>query len=202
MNELRKWRPSTTMIVVAIALTGVLATTAIAGPGAITSTLTKSKVKAIAKKQANKQISRRAPGLSVASAQTAQSAGNAQNADKLDGLDSGQFQGRVRWALVGDNQIITQSGGITLESDAQPGEYYFDFGEQVTGKGILATTAYEFSGSDRVNVQTAPCDGDVGEGADCNGPFNDSQHVFVFTTAESGSTYAIQDSGFYVAVIP
>lgn len=49
----------------------VLAATAVAGPDAITRALTKSKVKSIAKKQADKRITARAPGLSVASAESA-----------------------------------------------------------------------------------------------------------------------------------
>jgi len=51
-------RPSPAMIVAVIALSGALAGTAIAGPDAITSALTKSKVKKIAAKQAKKQIKR------------------------------------------------------------------------------------------------------------------------------------------------
>jgi hypothetical protein len=74
-------RPSPAMVVAVIALTGALAGTAIAGPDAITSAVTKSKVKKIAKQQANKQIKKKAGGLSVANAQNATNATTAANAN-------------------------------------------------------------------------------------------------------------------------
>jgi hypothetical protein len=49
----------------------VLTATAVAGPDAITRALTKPTVKSIAKKQADKRITARAPGLAVASAESA-----------------------------------------------------------------------------------------------------------------------------------
>ena len=67
-------RPSPAMFVAVVALSFALAGTAIAGPDALTRAVSKSKVKKIAKKQANKQITKRAPTLSVAHAETASSA--------------------------------------------------------------------------------------------------------------------------------
>jgi hypothetical protein len=61
------------MIVAALALVFAMVGTAVAGTDGISSKLTKSKVKKIAKKQANKQITARAPGLAVASAASADS---------------------------------------------------------------------------------------------------------------------------------
>lgn len=92
MNR-RIGRPSPAMVVAIAALIVALSGTAIAG-----GVLNKKKVKKItnkvSKKVANKQITKRAPGLSVASANTANSAnsaGNAAGAELLDGLDSGDF---------------------------------------------------------------------------------------------------------------
>jgi hypothetical protein len=67
-------RPSPAIVVAVLALIAAVAGTAVAGPDATTSALTKSNVKKIAAKQVNalapaiadEQITRRAPGLSVA----------------------------------------------------------------------------------------------------------------------------------------
>jgi hypothetical protein len=69
-----KRTPSPAMIVAVIALCLGL------GGAAIAADLTKPQVKKIAKKVANKQIKKKAPGLSVAHARTADSATTAQNA--------------------------------------------------------------------------------------------------------------------------
>jgi len=105
MGKIRTSRPSPAIVIAALALVAALAGTALAGPDATTSELTKSKVKKIATKQINKL----APGLSVAGAQTAdhansadsadsaqsaqsaQSASFAENADELDGINSTSF---------------------------------------------------------------------------------------------------------------
>jgi hypothetical protein len=78
------WRPSPGLLVAVLALVAAVAGTAVAGPGATTSKLTKKKVVEIADQEINKL----APGLSVAHAGTANSA---QNADLLDNLDSTDF---------------------------------------------------------------------------------------------------------------
>jgi hypothetical protein len=72
-------RPSPALLVGIAALCLGLGGTAIAGPDGIREALTKAKVtkakvKKISKEQANKQIDKRAPGLSVANAATADSA--------------------------------------------------------------------------------------------------------------------------------
>ena len=71
MGRIRDARPSPAIVVVALALLAALAGTAVAGPSATTSAISKKKVKKIATKQINKL----APGLSVASADTAANAG-------------------------------------------------------------------------------------------------------------------------------
>ena len=67
-------RPRPAVIVAAIALVFALAGTAIAGPDALTNKITKSKVKSIAAKQANKVLDSRESSLNVNSAKTADSA--------------------------------------------------------------------------------------------------------------------------------
>jgi hypothetical protein len=75
MKRLQLTRPSPAMVLAAIALVLAMAGTAIAGPNAISSKITKSKVKQIAKKQ----IKKAAPNLSV------------QNADQLGGVPAADY---------------------------------------------------------------------------------------------------------------
>jgi hypothetical protein len=81
MGQITASRPSPAIIVSALALVAALAGTALGGPDASTSAVTKKKVKKIAKKQAIKQINALAPGLSVASADTADTANRANTAN-------------------------------------------------------------------------------------------------------------------------
>ena len=74
--EFTRGRPSPAIVLAVIALVFAMAGSAIAGTDALSSKITKSKVKKIAKKQINKA----APGLDVKSAKTADKATNADNA--------------------------------------------------------------------------------------------------------------------------
>ena len=88
MRLISRWRPSPAFVVPVIALTAAFAGTAIAGPD-VTTSVSKKKTKRIAKNQvnklapdiANREITARAQGLSVANAQNATNAENATNAD-------------------------------------------------------------------------------------------------------------------------
>src|SRR4051794_38590096 len=75
--EGRRLKPSPALVLASIAVLLALTGAAIAGPRAISRALTKATVKKISKKQANALITKRAPGLAVASAQSAQSADSA-----------------------------------------------------------------------------------------------------------------------------
>ena len=79
-RKLTGLRPSPAIVVAVMALVAAVAGTAVAGPGASTSKITKKKVTKIATKVANQEIDKRAPGLSVAHANTATSATTATNA--------------------------------------------------------------------------------------------------------------------------
>ena len=80
MKPMRASRPSPAIVIGVLALVSAVAGTAIAGPGATTSKLTKSKVAKIA----DTEINNLAPGLSVANAQNATNAQNAQNATNAE----------------------------------------------------------------------------------------------------------------------
>jgi hypothetical protein len=112
MNLSKASRPSPALVLAALALVFAMVGTAIAGPDAISNKITKSKVKKISKKQANKAIDAAAPGLAVASAESAASAG-------VVGL----------YAHVGPTGTATESlsSGITSSniSHPEPGVYCF-----------------------------------------------------------------------------
>lgn len=76
-------RPSPATTVAALALVAALTGTALADSEVHSSAVTKKRVKKIARKVANKQITKRAPDLSVASA---------EDAETLDGQDSSEFK--------------------------------------------------------------------------------------------------------------
>lgn len=84
-----------------LALVFVAVGGAVAGPEALNK-ITKSKVKSIAKKQANKQIKAKAPGLSVA------------NADTVDGNQVVQIDFRPAGAA---NEVILDLNGLQMRAD-------------------------------------------------------------------------------------
>ena len=101
MKRLKFGRPSPAIIVAVVALVAALAGTAIAGPGASSSKLTKAKVKLVSQKQANKVLKQEAPNLSVGSAgaltdleyvrSSATSVNPAENGSAVANCPSGKF---------------------------------------------------------------------------------------------------------------
>jgi hypothetical protein len=104
----------------------------------------------------------------------------------------------AKWALVRpDGGIVAQSGGISLTAHPSAGEYVLDFGSEVSGKLIIATSALASDSSFRGVVSAGPCGG-ANQNAAC--PVgNDTKHVHIFTD-NPGET-ATQNHSFYVAVI-
>jgi hypothetical protein len=105
----------------------------------------------------------------------------------------------VHWALVAaDGTIPVQSGGISVTFKNAGGGYYLDFGFNVSGKLVIATSSFKdsaFSGT----VVAAPCGGGV-DGIACSPPgTNDSNHLFVRVLTPDNSSGA--PHAFYVAVI-
>jgi hypothetical protein len=100
------------MIVAAVALIFAVAGTAIAGPGSISSKISKSKVKKIAKKQ----IAKAAPGLSVAKAA---SADTAANADAVNGHKIFKIFATI--PVGSADQTIATFAGYTLSASCTPG---------------------------------------------------------------------------------
>ena len=91
-TKLMGLRPSPAIVVAVMALVAAIAGTAVAGPGATTSKITKKKVTKIADNEINKlapkiandEITKRAPDLSVAHATTANQATTANNATNAE----------------------------------------------------------------------------------------------------------------------
>ncbi|MGB6425939.1 MAG: hypothetical protein WBF18_11735 [Solirubrobacterales bacterium] len=119
MEVPKRRRPSPALIVSMVALGGLLAGTAIAGSGSqATTTISKKQAKKIAKRQANRQITKRAPGLDVSSADsaaTAVSAGTAASARpfvyaKIKG--DGTIDTDVPRRNIGSSQVTNPGTGI------------------------------------------------------------------------------------------
>ena len=116
MRRFMRGKPSPAMAVALVALSAALVGTAIAGPTAVVSLLDKGEkkqVKKISKKQANKQIKKKAPGLSVANAQHANNADNADNANNADkatdatnATNATNAENAENAATVGGNHVV------------------------------------------------------------------------------------------------
>ena len=132
----------------------------------------KKVVKKIAKKQANKQITARAPGLSVASAQTAQSADTAQNAGSADdsarlgGELPSAFQTQTAFQEAESETALTTSFStvisteITIPSTKSVVAFASIQGSSDGGDNDALNCALEIAGAEGVNPET-----DVNDGA-------------------------------------
>lgn len=113
MRRWRTLRPSPSMAIAAAALVVALIGSAIAGPLASKSGLTKREKKQT-RSLAQGEIAKAAPSLSVAKAANAT---NAVNADTLDGLDSTQLRTSSTYSEVGGTAALP-SGELSVVSAA------------------------------------------------------------------------------------
>ena len=139
MKQAKRGSQSPALIISFVALTLALGGSAIAGTAGITAKLDrteKKQVKKIAKKQANKTVTKRAPGLAVASAQTAGSANSlnglrvlpighlsAAGTSGVTILDAGGLQIRMDTCNSGQEELraaTTVAGGETRSSPTMP----------------------------------------------------------------------------------
>ena len=128
MHYIPRKRPSAAMIVAVIALALGLTGSAIAGGGI----LSKGKVRAVA----NKQISKRAPGLAVAAAKTA---GTARSADTAKSADTAGRATNTHAAQVDADGTMLGSipAGVTAKR-FRAGVYAVTFNRPVAGCMISA----------------------------------------------------------------
>jgi hypothetical protein len=136
---------------------------------------------------------------------SATAADGATDADTLDGTDSAEFQGRIRWALVAadGSEILAQSGDISLIAEAITGVYVLEFGEDLRGRGVVATVRGGIT--NKGWAQAAICGGGNSGGpqtSTCNvgGSVTDMPHELAIATFDPDGTSA--DRSFYVAVLP
>ena len=142
---------------------------------------------------------------SATAADTATTAENAANASLLDGLDSTAFQGRIRWAHVasGGSSILSQSGGISLRTEPITGIVVLNFGEDLRGRGIIATVRNGLTA--RGWAQVSICGFNNGGGPEttlCNvgGDVDDMPYELAVAIVDHDGNAV--DRNFYVAVLP
>jgi hypothetical protein len=195
MNQPRM--PSPAILVGVLALVAALAGTAVAGPDASTSAITKKTVKKIA----TKQINQLAPGLSVAhadtadSADTANSANTANTADTANTANTATSANPIAFARVAADANVLEAdskgiGDANVFEGGTDGSYCFrNLGFAFKGAQV---TIEALSG----NAVTASFADSESTGAlgDCGGPTQ--AQALVFTV--DGSSL-LEPSGFYIA---
>jgi hypothetical protein len=105
---------------------------------------------------------------------------------------------RTLWAAVQSNGTIDQqSGGITVTALGS-GSYVVDFGEDVSGRALMATGV-----NARVIADATLCNGGTGVGSDCSPDApNDKKHVGVNTALAAAAPAIFTNLPFYVAALP
>ncbi len=136
MDDFRS-SPSPAIVLAVLALVFAIAGSAVAGTAGLSSKITKSKVRSIAAKQADRRITERAPGLSVDRASTA------DNARNLGGRPAGDY------ALAESEPFHTvgqageppfESGWSNLGGGRSVAAFYKDSQDRVYLKGVLSGT--------------------------------------------------------------
>jgi hypothetical protein len=168
---------SPSMVVAILALIAAISGTAVAG-GLLT------------KKNVNKLITKRAPGLSVG------------DSAKLGGAPANAYEPRPQWAFVNRfGTVLAQSGGISVNAtNASVGQFFLDFGKSVANRPVSVVLHYGDGGGLTGDVSATPCGGSaVPGGFDCTSltGVNDANHLLVRTQSSTGSDAAF---GFYVRV--
>ena len=136
MDDFRS-SPSPAIVLAVLALVFAIAGSAVAGTAGLSSKITKSKVRSIAAKQADRRITERAPGLSVDRASTA------DNARNLGGRPAGDY------ALAESEPFHTvgqageppfESGWSNLGGGRSVAAFYKNSQDRVYLKGVLSGT--------------------------------------------------------------
>jgi hypothetical protein len=189
MGDLLKRRTSPALVVAVMALIAAVAGAAVASPSAEKSA--KAVTPGKAKNIANSEITKRAPGLSVASAATANNATNATNASQLGGVSASGYQHKVLFAVIDAGALAinrTNVPGATLDTSGPIGDWEIDF-----NAGDLDPCASTATLSDPGFSGTSPA-GEVSTG---QGPA-DSDQIHANTYNSAG---AAADISFTVTVV-
>ena len=145
MSRTTRMRPSPAMVVAAVALSFALAGSAIAGTGALKQAITKSTVKKIAKKQANKVLNQRESSLNVNSAKTANTA---TNANAVDGVSAQKVNLQL---LAGTGGTVWSGGGFTMTAACSAGSA-LSFNATTTVDANFAAEVFEVNAGTFVGV--------------------------------------------------
>jgi hypothetical protein len=152
------------MVIAVIALSFALVGSAFAGTDALKRAITKSKVKSIAQKQANKVLNQRASSLNVASA------ASATNASQLGGSAAANYQKKADLlsATVSPANaapVLTAGRGATAVSQVATGFFNVTFNRDISACTATATYGDELDVSNGIDSKFATVRG-PGGGAD------------------------------------
>lgn len=159
-------RPSPAIVVAVCALVFAVAGSAIAGTDGLNSKITKSKVKKIAKKQANKQLKANVSGSHVNradradTADTATNATNATNAQNATTAGSVDGVNLVRFNYHSDATAVVTTvlneGGLILNASCTGGSLDFT-ADTTTANSYLASASFDATAGGTTNeVETEP----------------------------------------------
>lgn len=144
MEKLKVGSPSPAMVLAAIALSFAIAGTAVAGTDAVSGKITKSKVKKVAKKQADKELRANVSGSHVNLADSATNATNAANAENANNANNANNLGGksaadvVRWASINSNGTLASGSGLA-SAGGGAGEYFVTATEPIENCAAVVT---------------------------------------------------------------
>ena len=183
MSQIKNARPSPALVIAVLALIAAIAGTAIADPFA-TKGISAKKTKKIAKNVANKQITKRAAGLTVG------------NANSLAGTPASAYGLKPDWVLVNAaGGVVHQSGGISV-TKGSPGVYSVNFPSSLVGRPLSATLNAGGNDNDG-SIVAVPCGGTVGNPSAIACSLNNTNNTALVHAYGPGSNNSV-DRPFYL----
>jgi hypothetical protein len=174
------------MIVAALALVFAMVGTAVAGTDGISSKLTKSKVKSIAKKQADKELKANVAGSHVNTADNATNATNATTAGSAGNINGASLQHfNYNVNSTATQTTILNAGGFVLKADCS-GATLDVSASTTTNNSWLGSSSITVDSVDTISNEVEVEPFDVGDNIDILPDDN---------TAVSGHTTFISGAG-------
>ena len=184
MSQIKNARPSPAMVIAVLALIAAIAGTAIADPFA-TKGISAKKTKKIAKNVANKQITKRAAGLTVG------------NANSLGGTPASAYGLKPDWVLVNAaGGIVQQSGGISV-TRFNFGVYFVNFPNSLVGRPLSATL--QAKNDNDGSIVAVPCGGGAGNDNAAACVSNNTNNGALVHTYGAGANNSIDRPFFLIA---
>ena len=211
-------RPSPAMVVAVVALVCAMAGTAVAGTDGLSSKITKSKVKKIAKKQANKRLKANVSGSHVNTADTATNADNLGGAPAADYLKSADARAdgfassvdidnftSAAFTSIGDKSFNAPAAGfayVTASFSAEDDASFAGGGNMfyrlaLDGTPVTDDVFYH-------QLQTSAANGIVGESGSLTDviPVTAGAHTFSLSAREAGSGSFILGRDISILFVP